>query len=149
MIDLIKKLYDWENNPNLIRDIENLTDSEIIEQFEKKGKIDFFEKLFKMVEEAKELDKKVPFRFFFFRDDTFIVKVKGLFARLSLENMAWRYPDPEYWKIIFPTLQGVEYKGKVLEAMPPQEEGERFNIIVDARAHTFYIAELIENAEYN
>ena len=149
MIDLIKKLYDWENNPNLIKNIEDLTDGEIIEQLETKQKLGFFEKLFQEVEAAKEQDKKTPFRIFFLRDDILIVKVKGLFARLPIQNMAWSYPDLEYWKIIFPTLQGVEYKGKVVEALPPQEEGERFHIIVDARAHTFYMAELIDNAEYN
>jgi len=148
MIDLIKKLYDWENNPGLIKNIEELTDSEIIEQFEKKDKTTFFERLFQMVELAKEQDKKIPFRIFFLKDDILIVKVKGLYAQLPLQKMAWSYPDMEYWKHIFPTLQGVEFKCNVTEAAPA-EETDRFHIVVDASTHVFNMLELIEDAEYN
>jgi len=150
MIDLIKKLYGWENSPDLIKKVEELTDGEIIEQFEKKEKLSFFERLFNQIKEAQAQDKRIPFRIFFLKEDTLIVKVKGLYSQLPLEKMAWSYPDMEYWKIIFPTLQGVEFKCKVTEASPPQEEGdERFYIVIDAGAHPFQKAELIENAEYN
>ncbi|MCL2510583.1 MAG: hypothetical protein FWF09_00870 [Bacteroidales bacterium] len=149
MIDLIKKLYDWENNPDLIKNIEDFTDGEIIEQFEKKDKVSFFERLFQMVEAAKEQEKKIPFRVFFLNSEALvlIVKVKGLYAQLPLQKMAWSYPDMEYWKLIFPTLQGVEFKCNVIEAEPAQET-DRFHIVVDASTHVFNMIELIEDAEY-
>jgi len=76
------------------------------------------------------------------------VKVKGLYAQLPLEKMAWIYPDIGYWRLIFPTLQGVELKCNVTEALPAAEGNERFQIVVDASTHVFNMIELIEDAEY-
>ena len=83
---------------------------------------------------------------FFLNNEELIVKVKGLFAHLSLQQMAWRYPHLAYWKLIFPTLVGREFKCKITEA--ERREGERFHIVIDASEHPFRKAELIENAEY-
>ena len=158
MIDLIKKLYDWENDPSLIERIKTIEAAENIAFLINNGEdaekpdpdehLTFFERLFKRVKTAQEQDKKIPFRIFFLNMETMtlVVKVHGLFAQLPIQQMAWQYPDMEFWKIIFPTLQGIEFKCKVIEAFP--KEDERFHIVVDATAHTFYSAELIENAEY-
>ena len=106
----------------------------------------FFEKLFAQVADAKEMDKRIPFKIFFLNENDLIVKVKGLYALLPLQQMAWHYPDRAYWKHIFPTLAGREFKCQVMEA--ERIENERFHIVVDASAHIFREAELIENAEY-
>ena len=134
---------------NLVNDNSvngDLANGEIIGHTGKDGQRSFFEKLFGQVEKAKEQDEKAVFKIFYLNEDALTVKVKGLFSRLPLQKMAWQYPDPEYWKVIFPTLQGIEFKCKVTEA--ERREDERFYIVVDASAHTFREAELIENAEY-
>jgi uncharacterized protein YndB with AHSA1/START domain len=152
MIDIIKKIYDWENNPSLIRDVdnddvrENLFDDEINELTEEKEELTFFEKLFRMVLAAKEAEKKTPFKVFYLKEDMLIGKVKGLYSQLPLEKMAWQYPAMEHWRLVFPTLQGVEIKCIVKEAAPT-EDG-RYHIVVDATSHTPHKAELIDNAEY-
>ena len=124
----------------------DLIDSEITKNTGKEDQRGFFEKLFKQVEKAKELDEKAVFKIFYLNEDALTVKVKGLYAQLPLQKMAWRYPDLEYWKTIFLTLQGIEFKCKVTEA--ERREDERFYIVVDASAHAFRDAELIEDAEY-
>jgi len=161
MIDLVKKLYGWENKPSIDKDIdaiekeelieisenlENLSDADFISRMEAKKSADFFAGLFKQVEEAKEQGKKIPFKIFFLVEEKLVVKVKGLYAQLPLQQMAWQYPDLEYWKHIFPTLQGVEFKCKVVETL--SNVNDRFHIVVDASMHIFHGAELIEGAEY-
>jgi len=169
MIELIKKLYDWENTPSAVKKgeaaenvesldtldtlenydkFENLSDSEFIAKMEAKEKVDFFTRLFRQIEEVKAQDKKIPFKIFYLNEDVLVVKVKGLYARLPLQQMAWSYPDMEYWKLVFPTLMGVEFKCKITEALAPEEAGNRFEIAVDASMHIFHPSELMEGAEY-
>jgi len=137
MIDLLKNLFGSGKDTTEVKSVEEINQ-------EKQG--NFFEKLFAQVEEAKEIDKKIPFKVYFLNEDELIVKVKGLFAQLPLQQMAWQYPDQAYWKCIFPTLAGKEFKCIVMEA--ERKENERFHIVVDASSHIFRDAELIENAEY-
>lgn len=149
MIDLIRKLFDSEEDTDLIesiKSIENLTNGVVAKEVIQEEEKEFFEKLFEKVEEAKEQDKKLPCKIFFLNDNEIVVKVKGLFAHLPLRQMAWHYPHLIYWKSIFPTLAGQEFKCKITEA--ERREGERFHIVADASEHPFRKAELIENAEY-
>ena len=137
MIDLLKNFFGSGKDTAVVENAE--------ETNQEKQKI-FFEKLFAQVEEAKEMDKRIPFKIFFQNENDLIVKVKGLYALLSLQQMAWHYPNRAYWKHIFPTLAGREFKCKVIEA--ERIENERFHIVVDASVHIFKEMELIENAEY-
>jgi hypothetical protein len=143
MIDLIKNIFGLGKD---ITEVESIENGEISREIKQKKGSDFFEKLFAQVEEAKKMDKKIPFKVFFLNEDKLVVKVRGLFAQLPLQQMAWQYPDLAYWKCIFPTLAGREFKCKIMEA--ERKENERFHIVVDAGSHVFREMELIENAEY-
>ena len=150
MLDILKKLFNSEEDSELIKSvesIENLTkgkDSVLKTPVEKK---DFFEMLFEQVQEVHAQNKTVPFKIFFLKENEIVVKVKGLYSCLPIHRMAWQYPDLSYWRLIFPTLAGREFKCCVTEAS--YIEGDRpYRIVIDASAHPFLKAELIEGAEY-
>ena len=137
MIDILKNLFGFG---------KEVAEVESPEEIKRKKDNKFFEKLFAQIEEAKAMDKKTPFKIYYLNEDKLVVKVKGLFSQLPLQQMAWHYPDMAYWKCIFPTLMGREFKCKIMEA--ERTENDRFHIVVDASSHVFREAELIENAEY-
>jgi len=151
MLDIFKKLFSSEEDAELIKSIESIENlsrgRNAIPEEAPVEKKDFFEKLFDQIQEAQAQNKAVPFKVFFLKEDEIVVKVKGLYSHLPLHLMAWQYPDPSYWRLIFPTLTGREFKCRITEAT--SVEGERpYHIVVDASAHPFRKAELVENAEY-
>jgi hypothetical protein len=140
MFDKIKKLFSSSDDSNIVENIEAV---ETVKETEPK---DFFEMLFEKVLAAQELDKPLPCKIFYLREDELTVKVNGLYACLPLNRMPWSYPDTAYWKYIFPGLAGKEFKCRITEAS--RDENQRFNIHVDASNHSFRKMELMEDAEY-
>jgi hypothetical protein len=138
MFDKIKKFFSSpEEDTDSVESIEN------VENTENK---DFFGTLFEKVLEDQAQDKQTPFKIFYLKETELLVKVRGLYAHLPLDLMAWRYPHRSYWERIFPTLAGKEFKCKITEAS--RVEDQPFNIHADASMHTFRKVELIDNAEY-
>jgi ribosomal protein S1 len=140
MFDKIKKLFSSSADTQVVENREGVA------QVENAETPDFFEMLFDKILETRLLDKQLPCKIFYFKGDELTVKVGGLYAYLPLDQMPWNYPDKSYWKYIFSSLAGKEFKCKITEAS--REENQRFSIRVDASNHLFREVELMEDAEY-
>ena len=44
----------------------------------------------------------------------FRVKTGGLYASVPFSNMPWKYKNPHFWSVIFPSIEGIFFMGQVV-----------------------------------
>jgi len=108
-----------------------------IDHFKKAKKKEWFEKLIRNVEIAKEEDKTLAFKIKEIKEKGFLVKVSGLFAFISFNHMPWKYYDFESWKVIYSKLIDKRFYCKIY-----QIKKDPFSIIVNGEIPQFKKYEL-------
>ena len=75
----------------------------------------------------KEQDKLLPFKILNIVEKGFVVRVCGLKAYVSFYHMPWNYNDINAWQVIFPTIEGLWFFGKIHEM---QRDGNNSILII-------------------
>ena len=113
-----------------------------------KDKKEWLEKLYENIEMIKDMELVIPFKIIDIKDNSFLIKTKGLYAYVHFSRMPWKYRYLECWEAVFPSLKGKIFFGKVLQINKKSDnKGSRW-IYVDAAATILKEAELYYNMDY-
>jgi ribosomal protein S1 len=109
-------------------------------------KKEWLEHLFSVAETIWTEEKSVHFRIVGQVKSGFLVKTVGLFAILPFRFMPWQYPSPEYWEVVFPTLEGKIFYCKIVNM--EETENRKMRICIDATIHRFEEISLENGVKY-
>lgn len=106
---------------------------------------DYAYELLANLERVQEKEIAIPFVIESVLSYGFLVKIGGLNATISFDNMPWRYNSKGDWQVVSPHLIGKEFYGEVTNIISTNIP---FRIRVSAKSHVLKSKKLILYKEY-